>query len=279
MLDNIIKKIKENRELAKIDADTGNPNTLIARRGQKRRAEEDLKTLSEEYARALLNTAAFIVVTGSDSELFTKIAEEKFDTLGANGEALYDELVDEIHPTLYEGKESVSNVFDVLGRVLENKALALGINEYPQLTFKDEYRRKIKDRADFKALVTTALNSQVGGELVGVHAVRSVVNKAIARNHAERLTPITILLKDEKTALEVGKDLSRLTPRVYLVAAGKDAEIAAKVADVKVSLNVKLKKGTEEGEEGAPKKTVEQANELAVKNSLTTIKNLMTRNK
>lgn len=251
-LTKIIEEIKTVRPLAEEDVEDGNINTLNARRGRQRAAAEKLKTLNEQYARELLRSTLFIVVTGSDNEAFAALAEEKFECFSADAEGLYKELADAIHPTLYEGKESVSNIFDVLGRVLEDKALALGLQEYPQLTFKAEYRRVITNKAQFQDLIRQAINEQVGGELVGIHAVRGVAPKAVLRNHEAKITPVILRTDNAQLAVELPAALERLTSKVFLVAAGKTQRFVKNV-------------------DGAL--TVKETSEESVQNTLTTIRN------
>jgi hypothetical protein len=70
-------------------------------------------------------------------------------------------------------------------------------------------------------LIRNAIVDQVGSELVGINAVHSIVDSAIAKNHSDPVTPVVLNTSDEKFALDLQKNLKRLTSRVFLVSAGK----------------------------------------------------------
>lgn len=223
-LQTVLEKIKTLKPLAEEDVDSGEPNTLSARRGRKRNAQESLKRLTEEYTIELMRTAAFFVVTGSARDEFVKNAVDSFRCLTSNPEEFYRDLASRIPETLYSGKESVANLFDVVSRHLEDKAGELGIIGYPMLRFKSEYRRAISGKEDFVQLLKRAVNDQVGAEIVGIQAVRSVVQKAIETGHKEKITPI-VLSCDETLAQDLSNALDRLTPHVFTVVAGEGQAI------------------------------------------------------
>lgn len=241
----IIEQIKQVKPLVNEDVDAGPVETLNARRGRQRAAVETMARLTESYSRELLQSAFFILVTGSATKEFADIAQENFPVFAANADGFYDELVNRVPPALYEGKESVSSIFDVLGRHLEDKANELGVIEYPQLIFKQEYNKTIKSKADFSSLVKRAINSQVGGEFAGIHAVRSIVDKAIEKDHAAKTTAILMTTDDEKLVAELSESLRRLSPRVAVLAVGKTSKELKDSANVATS--AKLTKDSVEG--------------------------------
>jgi hypothetical protein len=219
-------------------------NTMGARRGRKNAAVERLKELKTEYSNSLLNGAVFILSVGSEAEAFNEVASTEGNCLSAKAEDIFEDLAGRVHPSLYSGKSTNSNLFDVVGRHLEDKAGELGMTEYPQLMFKDKYSRQIDTQADFAQLLKEAVTEQVGGEIVGITAVRGLTDAAIARNHTQSVTPILLTTKDQKFAVELIKDLERLTPRVYLVVAGEAPKqlISAKGAIALTEVNSKTVK-------------------------------------
>lgn len=231
-LSKVLEKIKETKPLAEEDVTTGAPETLNTRRGRKARAVEEMKTLKKEYSSDLLSTAAFILVIGEKRDAFSTLAVENFKCFTNDPNSFYSDLANRIPPSLYLGKEGVSNVFDVLGRHLEDKALELDIVGYPQLIFTQKYRRAINSREEFTALVREAVNDQVGGELVGIQAVRSIVDEAIAREHSAKFTPIILPTSDEKFALTVAEALERITKRVFVISTGKMSKTVKAYGDV-----------------------------------------------
>lgn len=220
-LNTVLEKIKELQVFASEDVDTGPRETMPARRGRKARALDELKQLRKQYATDLRRTAAFIVVIGDKRNEFTSMATEGYKCFKADPETFYKDLVDRIPSQLYLGRESISNVFDILGRHLEDKMLQLdSVSGYPQLIFRQQYQRAVKSRKEFLALVKESVVEQIGGEIVGIQAISSLTSEAIKRDHTAKFTPILLPSGDEKFALQVATDLDRISTRVFVVLAG-----------------------------------------------------------
>lgn len=246
-LSKVLEEIKKVKPHADEDCEVGPIETLNGRRGRKRAAIEQLKTLKRQYTDELRRSAAFILVTGSARDSFTNIATQEFKCFSADPEAIYKELANRISPALYQGRDTVGDLFDVLGRHLEDKAGEIGIVGYPQLIFKQQYRRNISNKEEFAELVKQALNEQVGGEIVGINAVHTLTNEAIERNHSARVTPIILSSSDEKLVVDLSSSLERLTSRVFVVTAGKSSKaIKASVPGV-----ISIKEPTNESVEQA----------------------------
>lgn len=223
-LTDILKEIKKVKPLAEENLEEGSPETLAGRRGRKARSIETLKQLKTKYKNSLRETAAFILVIGDKRDEFTSIATENYKCFSSDPEFFYADLVDRVPKTSYLGKEGLSNIFDVLGRHLEDKALELDIVGYPQLIFRQEYRRSLSTRQDFLQLVKQAVTAQVGGEVVGIQAVKNLTDVAIEKNNAAKITPILLPTGDEKFALTIARDLERISTRVFVVAAGTTSQ-------------------------------------------------------
>lgn len=241
-----MEEIKKVKPYAEEDVDTGPRETMAGRRGRKNQAVEQLKILKREYRLKLLESAAFIVVTGSAAEEFTKIATESFGCMSTDPDTFYKDLADRIPAALYNGTETVSNLFDVIGRHLEDKAGELDINGYPQLIFKQEYRTTLKNKNDLLNLIRTAINDKVGPEIVGIQAASSLLDKAIASEHGKKVTPIILATDNEKLAIDLEGSLNRLHPRgVFLVVAGKGTKALKAVSGM-----ISVKEPTNETVEG-----------------------------
>ena len=87
-------------------------------------------------------------------------------------------------------------------------------------------------------LIRTAINEQVGSEIVGVNAVYSIVDKAIAKKHVAPVTPIILNTSDEKFALDLQTNLNRLKLKTFLVVAGKASKTLHGVKDALFVKNV-----------------------------------------
>lgn len=217
----VLEEMKKVQPFALEDTDSGPNETIGARRGRKRAALETLKMLKSQYSDILLRSSVFILTVGSEREAFEKIATTEGNCLLSKAESFFDDLANRVHPTLYAGKNPGANLFDVVGRHLEDKARELGMTEYPQLIFKAQYMRMITTPQEFAALLKQAVTEQVGGEVVGINAVRALTETAIAKEHDRTVTPIVLSTEDQKFAVELIPHLERLTPRVFLVVAGK----------------------------------------------------------
>jgi hypothetical protein len=222
-LQTVLAEIKKAKVFADEDTNGGEASTLNARRGRKNQAIEQLKVLKRDYKQQLIQNTVFIIATGSERDEFSRTATE-LGLFVADPEAFYKDLAGRVPEVLYKGKEGVSNIFDVLGRHLEDKMMELDINEYNQLLFKAQYAQKIDSVEDFAQLIKKAINDQIGSEIVGVQAIDSLVDQAIERSHAEKYTPVVLTTNDEAFALQLSRDLERLTTRVFMAVAGEGNE-------------------------------------------------------
>jgi len=220
-LQQLVEKIKTNKALAEEDVETGEVTTLNARRGRQRQAVEQLKLLRTEYAQELMRSVVFILAVGSESDQLADALEKDYGVLKADPETFYTDLAARVNPQLYKGRESTSSMLGTLSSHLEDIALKLGIIGYPQLIFKASYRRMLNNESDFRELVKEAINDQMGSEIVGINAVQAVTDTAIAKGHAEKVTPIVLSMQDPNLAISLLDTLKRLTPNVAMVTVGK----------------------------------------------------------
>lgn len=236
-LETTIKEIQSLKPFAEENTDTGPVETLNGRRGRKAQAIERIKILRRSYTNELLRSAIFIIVAGKGRDDFEKVATgEKFNLFSADPEAFYKDLAGRVHPTLYQGKASPSNLFDVLGRHLEDKMNELEVNEYNQVVFREKYIQEIASPEEFAQLVKVAVNEQIGSEIVGIQAASSITDKAIEIGHSAKLTPIVLNTGDHVLALRLLEDLQRLTTRVFLVNVGSAPK---NLKGVQEAINVK----------------------------------------
>lgn len=224
-LQNVLAEIKKVKPFAEEDTNVGAPETLNARRGRKNQAIEQLKRLKRDYKQELMQNTVFIITTGSGREEFTKLATEDFGLFSADPEAFYKDLASRVPEVLYKGKEGVSNIFDVVGRHLEDKMGELDVNAYNQLLFKAGYAQRINSVDEFAQLIKTAVNQQIGSEIAGIQAIASLVDTAIEKNHADRVTPVILSTGDEVFVNQLLNDLGRLTSRVFLSVTGDASDV------------------------------------------------------
>lgn len=223
-LQNVLAEIKKVKPFADEELTQEPIETLNARRGRKNQSVERMKQLKREYKSELMQNTVFIIATGSGREEFVKTATEDFGLFSADPEAFYKDLAGRVPEVLYKGKEGVSNIFDVLGRHLEDKMMELDINAYNQLLFKQGYAKTLKSVEEFTQLVKQAVNDQIGAEIAGIQAIDSLVETAIEKNHADKITPVVLSTGDENFALALLKDLARLDARVFLTVSGDSSK-------------------------------------------------------
>lgn len=229
-LSSVLKEMETNRPNAEMDITMGSPDTYGGRVGLKRAAGEALKRLRLEYRNSLMTSTAFIIVTGAGRDSFSEVASgDTFGCFSADPEEFYKDLASRVNPALF-GRESVKNLFNIVGNILEDKAMELDIGSYPMLQFNDRYNSSVTKVEDFIPLIRNAINDQVGSEIVGINAVNSIVDKAIVKNHTAPVTPVILNTADEKFALDLQKNLSRLTPKVFLVVVGKSSKALSSVS-------------------------------------------------
>lgn len=234
-LSNILKEMETNRPNAEMDVLMGSPDTYSGRVGLKRAATEANKRLKLQYQQELMSTTVFIVVSGPEADVFTDLASsESFGCFNADPEAFFKDVVGRINPTLF-GRETTRNLFNLVGNILEDKMMELDITSYPMLAFNDKYNSASNAPEELVPLVRNAIVDQVGSEIVGVNAVYSLVDEAIKKGHTASVSPVVLKTDNESFALDLRKNLTRLTKNVFLVVAGK----APKSLKVEGSLLVK----------------------------------------
>lgn len=223
-LSKILEQIKVQKPLAEENINEGPRETYSGREGRKRNAINQMKDLKEKYIEELRTSAVFVLVTGSSKDEFAETAKNEFKCFTADPEGFYKDLADRLPPALYSQKTPAANLFDIMGRHLEDKANELKIIGYPQLIFHSKYQKACNGKEDFKNLIKEAINDQVGSEITGLHVIRSIADEAIDAGHGGKLTPIVLATDDEKLALDLKSTLGRIGSRAYLVAAGKGAK-------------------------------------------------------
>lgn len=222
-LETTVKKLQELKPFAEENVEAGPIETLNGRRGRKNQAIEQIENLKRQYLSELLGSAIFIVVVGSKRDEFEKIATgEKFGLFSANPETFYKELAGRVDPRVY-GNAGQSDIFDILGRHLEDKMIELGLTQYNQMVFRETYVQPINNVEQLTGLLKTAINDQIGAEIVAVQAVNSISDTAIKIGHVSTVTPIVLNTQDERLALDLMRDLQLKRP-AYLIVAGKTSK-------------------------------------------------------
>jgi len=236
-LTTVLEEIKETKKIALTDLDTVSPRAYPYKLGQVNSAKAKLESLYINYKHELLNKAIFILVTGSDSALFSEIAERDFKCFKTDGKILFKEIANEIDPSIYLNKKVNSSVFEVIGNVLEPRLKDLDIVSYNTLMFEAKYEKVIKNDNDFVQLITESVSDIIGAEVVGLDALERISKEAVNKGYKSKMVPILIHSKDEGFISSISNNLKTLSPRVVTIAAGKvkkknDLNILASITEV-----------------------------------------------
>lgn len=223
-LQKTLEQIKVLKPIANEDISQGPRETYAGREGRKRNAVIQLKDLKDKYIDELRLSSVFIIVAGSSKDQFAEIAKTEFKCFTADSEGFYKDLANRLPPELYNQRTPPANLFDIMGRHLEDKAQEMGIIGYPQMVFHSKYQKACNGKEDFVSLIKQAINDQVGSEITGLHVIRAIADEAVEVEHGGRITPIVLTTDDEKFALDLKSTLGRIGSRAYLVAAGKGAK-------------------------------------------------------
>jgi hypothetical protein len=233
----VLEEIQKIKPYADEDPYQGPPETMNGRVGRHNHAMERLNTLKLDYREALLRSAVFIVVTGEKREAFTQVATSQFGCLEANPYAFYENLAERLLPAFMQKRESVPNLFDILGRHIDDVMRNLGVLEHNQLIFRQEYQVTVNTKQDLTDLIRTAVNAQIGAEITGIRTVHDMVDKGIKDGLGANTVPIILSTGDAKFALDLNNTLNRLkTKGRFLVVSGKgtaDLKNATGVLNVK----------------------------------------------
>lgn len=221
-LADILSEIKKYQPYANEDVESGAIETLNGRRGRKAQAIERLKSLEDLYRREMLSSTAFVLVNGSHRDEVVKVGLAA-KLLSSDPEQFYKDLASKFSAN-HLGRESLSTIFDILGRHLEEKARNLGVAAYPMVLFKEEYRQVLHSHEDFVTLLKRAINDQMGSEIVGVQAIHSLTKPAIESGHKKDYTIVLLASQDQTLLAQLSKDLLRITRDVFLVNAVEGEE-------------------------------------------------------
>lgn len=229
-LQNLSKQIKEKSLAASDDLKDATNSTRPMREGNKRAAQSALNDLNQEYRRLLLKKASYIVVSGPQAkDLEEAVKGEKLPFI-VNPDGFYEELLSKIDERAYMNRTVDGTFFNALSHALEEVSRDMGIQSYPQLLFKAEYAQVISNKNQVTDILKKVINTDVGGELLGIYAVHKILDRAIASTTEDSFSPIILTAEDTGLAISLSNDLRRLSNNVFLVSVGKNIPKSLKSA-------------------------------------------------
>jgi hypothetical protein len=238
---NLAQRIQEKTLAANDDLKDTTNSTRAMREGNKRAAKEALGDLRTKFSQLLLQKASYIVISGTNSqELYDLVVAEK-NTLVFDPETFYADVLNAIEPRMYMDKKVDGTMFQGLTNAFEQIGNKIGIQSLPQLNFKAEYQQMISDKEQALELVKKVVSADVGTEILGIYAMSALLDAAIERSKENSFMPVAIIANDETLALALVKDLKRLSPNVFLAAAGKVSKALRNTAN-----SISIKESTTE---------------------------------
>lgn len=223
-IQNLVKQIQEKTLAANDNLEDATNSTRAMREGNRRAARESLADLKQEYRKQLLTSASYVVVSGSQSKELEAAIESESLALTVDSEEFYQELLSKIDERSYMNRPVDGTFFNALANSIEDIAREIGIKSYPQILFKSEYHQIISSKDQVLKLLKLIVNKDLGSELIGIHAVNKVMDKALKREQADSFTPLFLTAEDKTLALALSNDLGRLSSNVFLVCAGKTSK-------------------------------------------------------
>lgn len=193
-----------------------------AHRQQAKNAYDRMNKLVPDYAAQLLKVTTFLVVTGDQAEEFAKAAEENAGCFIYNIENMFSDLTGKIAAINYVNRGYSSHLALLINGVLMQQARELDmIKSLPSVPFKTQDIRVIKDDADFNAFMKHVVVKYVGGDYIGLNAVRHIADAAIKKDFAGNFFPLVLYTKDESLNA-IYKDLQNIGKYSFNIFAGTE---------------------------------------------------------
>jgi hypothetical protein len=219
-LKDIMEDIQKTKKIAELKPST-DVNVRRMQTGNIMQAKEKLKDLYMQYRKSVLANAVFMVAVGSLSSKLAKKSKKDFGTYSFSAEEMISSIVDQIPKPLYENKLGSRALFDHVMARFEERAMQIDIIGYTPILFKQEYKKIIKDKKELIDMLKDAFAKTVGLEVIGLDAIEKTSSIAVEEKFEGKVVPILLNTEDEEYALKLIKDLSRLSPKVILIKAGK----------------------------------------------------------
>lgn len=226
-------KIKKAKSVASMDPGT-DVHQRRMRLGNISQAKEQLKVLGQEYRKALIPRAIFIIAVGSLSDKFAALAESDYSCFSVNADGFYSEVTAKVPPVLYTNVASSQNLFEHIADAVADKASEMDIASYPALVFESKFKKNLKNKEEMVQLAKIAINDKIGSEIVGLDALNKITQKVIESDLSGKTVPVVLYTQDESIVEELAKGLKRsLSRNTFIVSAGSKVE--QKTKDISLS--------------------------------------------
>jgi len=244
----LIEEIKRQRQFAEDTLEDATPQTIKARKSRKLNAQMRLKELFFEYRQAIRSKVFAIIVIGSETDEFERIASSISGLQGLDADAFYEELVSKMDERLFTQKEQNAYLIQIASRYLEDIARDIGVISYPQIIYKQKYDGRTSTRQEALKLIKRVINEQVGAEMAAIFLIDQAVRTAYEHDIDAKVHPLLIKVKDDGESLPtLLSSLKTLGNKSIVVSAGNssaDAEMKLDEVNEKSVLDIlkKIKK-------------------------------------
>lgn len=225
--------IKKAQAVASSDPGT-EVNSRRMRLGNIMQAKEQLRSLSQEYRKALISRATFIVVTGGQASKFAELAEAEFSCFSVNADDFYNEVTSKVPVQLYQNVSSSQNLFEHIASAIEDRARVLDIESYPALIFESKFKKNLKNKEEMLQLAKVAINDKIGAEIVGLDALNKVTQRVIDSDLSGKTIPIVLFTEDTSIVEDLAKGLKRsLSRNTFIISTG--SKVDEKIKNISLS--------------------------------------------
>ncbi len=203
--------------------------------GRKERAIDDLEGLGSDLIKSIWHWGLFIFVNGKDAKKFKGIAHEEVDAMMFQTSKLVTDIVNNLEPEIYVGKNMSSHILDILAGELEDKANKMEIVSFPMLKYdKTISPDQIIDKSHFINIVKGIFLKQLGGEMFVLYAAQQLSLKVFKTGFESKYLPIIMFDRDAEFNIKVVKEANKVARYPFFVTAGQSNKEADKLADEKV---------------------------------------------
>lgn len=216
----VLDELKKMRTRATASIPANNGTTVNNHKNRQRVAKLRIPDLEQEYRLAVAPAIVPILVIGSDSDKFAKIASDKTGAIVIDGEGLYKELVDRMPPESKNGRMSPKTITDTMRRHFEEVMAKAGVSSYPAINHKRTKSFSIKNISDLDRFVKHTVNDNVGSEIAAYYSLNEIASKAIEADFSGKILPVITVVSDESVAEELHSGYSKLSGTAYLLTAG-----------------------------------------------------------
>ena len=220
-LKSLLEEIGATQKRAVAEIPKNNGTTMQGHISRKRAAELRVPELKREYRNALAKHVLPIIVTGSLSQDFVKLAAEKVGALSVDGEGLYKELLSRMPKEASSGRMTTKVIVDVLTRHFMDVANESDVVSYPSVSHNNRKSFAVKNKSDLDRLIKTTVNASAGSEFSLIYNLNTIRDKALEIEFSSTILPVLVQVSDESIVDDLLTSYKTFSGATYLLTAGE----------------------------------------------------------